>query len=714
MSPPAPSPSSEVSKPQRVLACVRCQTRKVKCDRRFPCANCIVSHAQCVPATVTPRVRRKRRFPERELLERVRKYEDLLRQNNVKFDPLHKDVAGEKGSPNTHVGDNSDDDHPAVMGKDCPSPATSVKSERVYEAKNFWQAINPGYHDPDESDNSHEDLHEMVCMKNLVQLFGDNDHLLFGSSNTNVDLATLHPEPVHIFRLWQIYLDNVNPLLKVTHTPSLQGLIIEATSNMANISPTLEVLMFSIYCMAILSLVPEDCQAIFGSSAEELLTRFQFGCRQALVNCGFLRSTNRNCLTAFYLYLISVRHRTAPQSLSAMLGVAIRIAQRMGIHSESALTQSTPLEAELRRRLWWSLVLYDNRISEMAEHKISTLAPTWDCKSPLNVSDSDLRVEMKHPPAVQEKPTDSIFAVVRGELGDFVRHTIFHLDFTTPALKPLVPEDAELATVEKMIEDKYLRFCDPENPLHFMTIWWTRSYLGKCRLLEHHSKFSSSTTPQTDAQRDILISIAIDMLECDTKLRSSPLTKPFRWLIHLHFAAPAYIQILQDLRTRPGSELAGQAWEAMSDNFEVTILFIKEDSESPIFMVFSKMILQAWQACEEASTEQLTIPRIVLAVKQRVAEVSQKALETETQQRLVGMEIDSFSPPIPAVGSGNQGLMYNTGLQGGYGPYGQAGPSTYPDISGRNLSSIDPNLLNLGTMDWGLGGVYSGAWNAGL
>ena len=139
-----------------------------------------------------------------------------------------------------------------------------------------------------------------------IRAFGDNDHLLFGSPNTNVDLSTLHPEPVQIFRLWQIYLDNVNPLLKVTHTPSLQGRIIEAASNVTNISPTLEALMFSIYCMAILSLVVDDCQATFGSSKEDLLTRFQFGCQQALLNCRFLRSSDRDCLTALYFYLVSL------------------------------------------------------------------------------------------------------------------------------------------------------------------------------------------------------------------------------------------------------------------------------------------------------------------------------------------------------------------------------------------------------------------------
>ena len=64
--------------------------------------------------------------------------------------------------------------------------------------------------------------------------------------------------------------------------------------------------MFSIYCMSILSLIVEDCQTMFGSSKEDLLMRYQFGCQQALLNCGFLRSSDRDCLTALYLYLVSL------------------------------------------------------------------------------------------------------------------------------------------------------------------------------------------------------------------------------------------------------------------------------------------------------------------------------------------------------------------------------------------------------------------------
>lgn len=131
-----------------------------------------------------------------------------------------------------------------------------------------------------------------------------NDNLLFGSRDPTVDLSVIHPDTIQIFRLWQVYLDNVNPLLKVTHTPTLQARIIEAASNLKNIHPNLEALMFGIYSTAVTSLTVNDCQTMFNSSREDLLIRFHFGCNQALLGCEFLRTNDRDCLTALYLYLV--------------------------------------------------------------------------------------------------------------------------------------------------------------------------------------------------------------------------------------------------------------------------------------------------------------------------------------------------------------------------------------------------------------------------
>ena len=350
----------------------------------------------------------------------------------------------------------------------------------------------------------------------------------------------------------------------------------------------------------------------------------------------------------------------------------------MGIHSESALAKCTAVEAEMRRRLWWSLILFDSRIGQIANSRIVTLDPTWDCKIPLNVNDSDLRPEMKRPPAIQGKSTDALFAVVRSELGEFIRHTVFHLDFTSPALKPiakqlqngLAAEGSELVKLEEMIEDQYLRYCDQENPVHFMTIWTTRAYLAKCRLLEHHSRCSTSSVRQTEAQHDAATSHALGMLECDTKIMTSPLTKGFLWLNHFHFPFPAYIQIAQDLRKRPTSEQARQAWEVMSDNYEAW--FDSQSREdSPFIQIFNKIVLQAWEACEGASKnlgETLTPPRIVSSIRHKLGQGARQARSSDTEQLHDNIDIGIDELPMPTpIRFSNPSLPYSMGMQDDHG-----------------------------------------------
>lgn len=119
---------------QRVLACVLCQQRKVKCDRKFPCANCVKFRAQCIPATTTPR-RPRRKVVEHDLITRLRRYEDLLRQHNIDFDPLPQ-TAAESNQPDPIHEDEHDSDHEGVQSRrDWPSPATTIKTERTTDTR---------------------------------------------------------------------------------------------------------------------------------------------------------------------------------------------------------------------------------------------------------------------------------------------------------------------------------------------------------------------------------------------------------------------------------------------------------------------------------------------------------------------------------------------------------------------------------------------------
>ncbi|KAK6445709.1 hypothetical protein FP744_10001958 [Trichoderma asperellum] len=609
-------PGEEIMlRPRRQLACVRCQQRKVKCDHKDPCATCAKAGVPCVASNQVQR-RRKRRLPERELLDRIRNYEDLLTQHNIKFEPLHprgpeSSVSAPKGSPDSHVEEPCEsDDEPGTTTASSHAGTSSPRRR---------------FRDRTDGDSSDDEVRGVVFKRAWDQEIADDAHLLFGFGwhQTIVDIHTLHPQPFQIFQLWQVYLDNVDPLLKITHTHTLQKRLIAAATNLITITPELEALMFGIYCMAISSLTENECRAMFASSKVDLLSRFQLGCQQALLNSRFMRSTNRDCLTALCLYLISVRPTTAPQSLSSILGTAIRIAQRMGLHSEATLAKASPLEAEMGRRLWWSLILFDTRIGEMADLHATALLPTWDCRVPLTINDSDIREEMKESPQVQGKLTDVIFAVCRSELADFVRYTKFHLGFFGPGLRPSVttgqevPQGSEIDTFHKMMEEKYLKFCDPENAIHFMTIWTTRGNIAKYRLVEHHFRYSGSSLHHAETQRDAALSYALRMLECNTKLMTSPLTKGFIWMVHCYFPFIAYIQIIQHLKWRPKSAQATDAWKIMNDNYHALIEVLSVTDS--FFGLLTNMILQAWEVRESAykqSGHPLETPPLVSSIRQ--------------------------------------------------------------------------------------------------
>ena len=563
---------------------------------------------------------------------------------------------------------------------------------------------------PDGHFPRNEVLEDMV-RKSFSHVYEHNDHLVFGSSKTDVDISALHPEQVHIFRFWQVYLENVDPLLKITHTLTLQARIINAVGNMRKISPTLEALMFSIYCISVLSLTDDECVATFATPREDLLKNYRFGCQQALFNCKFLRSRDQDCLTALYLYLVSqpyknfglirltpklsVKSDTAPQSLSPMLGAAIRIAQRMGLHNESSYARCTPFEAEMRRRLWWALVVFDHRMCEMSDHQASMLIPTWDCKTPLNVNDSDLRPDMKHAPTSYPTATESLYAVVCSELADHLRHCDFHLDFSNPSLKTVAralrgdsqSENDSLSALGKRIEEKYLRFCNPEIPLHFMTTWWARGVLAKNQLIGYWSRFANSSMPQ-DSLRDNAVDHALRWIECDTQLKTSSLTQGFLWLIHFYFPFPSAVYVVQELRRRPAQIHGKRIWEVLDANYEAR--FKDTNRADNLFTkIFAGPLFAAWAAYEAEITqdqEPPTVPLIVMDVKRKIAQARADAQEKgiDHLDGTHGTSTGEFLTPI-SVDFGAYGFPYN---MGGF---------------GHDQQTLEQNSLNfnMNYFDWG-------------
>lgn len=312
-----------------------------------------------------------------------------------------------------------------------------------------------------------------------------------------------------------------------------------------------------------------------------------------------------------------------PRSVSSMLGIALRTAERIGLDNESSLAKCDVVEAEMRRRLWWALVLFDTRICELIDTKKTALTPAWDCRIPLNVNESELRTGLRKIPGPQTRISDSIFVVVRGVIADFIRHSPFYLKFTNPAMNTATKtasiksdvDGGEVDAFEKELEKNYLQLCNPEIPLQFMTIWTARGYIARYRIIE---RFSTLKGPIGDAQRDALGLMAVEMITCDSNIMTSSIVKGFLWLIQMYyFPFTAYIQLLQDLKRRPTCSIAAQAWSKIDENYTARLLF-QENAKSPFYQMVSRMILQSWDARQVALNDQVqpvTEPSIVSYLK---------------------------------------------------------------------------------------------------
>ena len=115
-----------------------------------------------------------------------------------------------------------------------------------------------------ESDEFPSDDEQSASHPSPPEDSSDASHQSFimGYSSSDVELKRLHPLPSQIPFYWQKYLENVDPLVKITHTPTMNKVIREVQNKLDSLSAGTEALMFSIYLATIISMSPEDVSNI--------------------------------------------------------------------------------------------------------------------------------------------------------------------------------------------------------------------------------------------------------------------------------------------------------------------------------------------------------------------------------------------------------------------------------------------------------------------
>ena len=458
----------------------------------------------------------------------------------------------------------------------------------------------------------------------------DEADLLFGLLPSTTDLSNLHPQPIHIFKLWQTFLDNVNPLTNIIHAPTMQHSILEAAGDVKHVPRGFEALMFAIYAFAVTSLSPGDCESMFEEPKLSLLAKYRLGTQKALIRAEFLRSSDLVILQAFVLYLVglihlfnqsqssavcshlqlSVRQIYDHRSLWAITGVAVRIGQRLGLHRDGTALGLSIFDSELRRRLWWQIVILDHRSAELSGSGTSVMAHLWDTKPPSNVNDSDLSPNMRESPVEHEGLTEMAFSMLRLEMSRFFRHPdVFNsfggeLQDTRSIAISLSEKDKVIDELERKIENKFVRRCDPMIPLHMLVAGVAKCVIYKLRLIAHHPRrYSDGLKSMPQSEKDMLFSNCLKMVEQDNLAHSNKSTQRFLWHIKVYFQLEALAYLLSDLCQRTTGEPVTKAWRQLDELFEHHPEMLI-DTKNALFVAIQNLTIKAWKARDSAVERQ--------------------------------------------------------------------------------------------------------------
>jgi len=258
-------------------------------------------------------------------------------------------------------------------------------------------------------------------------------------------------------------------------------------------------------------------------------------------------------------------------------GLAIHIAQALGLHRDGEQLGLSPFQSEMRRRLWWHLLTRKRRGGEDygLESKDSMLLAS-DVGLPANLEDADLYPDMERLPEPRKSWTPMTFSLISIELSKAVQRLDDMVASSSSSKPPC--EEARQHVIEKarVRVEEWLRYCNPVIPQHCVTICCSRFLLQKLNFITR-LRFSllQRPGPQRGFFTEENLEEALQIL--NLKLHSEDgLLAQFAWIRKAYPQYHIAMYVLWHLCIQPNGPKVDSAWEA------IEALFAQElGNESP-------------------------------------------------------------------------------------------------------------------------------------
>ncbi|TKA21958.1 hypothetical protein B0A50_08654 [Salinomyces thailandicus] len=422
------------------------------------------------------------------------------------------------------------------------------------------------------------------------------------------------PSASQIIYLWQSYLSNVDPMMKVFHAPSTQQMVLGQIAK-ASQAPGEQALTSSIYLLSTVSLTDNECRLAMQEPRADLISKFRQGTEDALSAAGFATTSDFMVLQAFVLYLAALRSLGDTSLVWAMNGLAIRIAGTMGLARDGSTLGLPPFECEMRRRLWWTLVYLDARTAELVGQDGDLLMQNYDVKLPTNVNDSELFPNMQRLPENRAAATDAAYILTRSTIAFSLRALPKESgpNGTWQRMRATnVPVSEKLDVIgamEKRFEETLLKYCDPTVPLQQLSMNSAWTMLLKMRLIGNvsASKGSQSWTDE-NGYSDDKFHLSYRITQMQLELWTAPGLQKWRWHWQGQFQWYAFAELLRQTRPRKVDDTTTKAWSIIRSVFNTIIPTLEQDGpKSPLLHAIRTLLEAASSGNNQATTADVPI-----------------------------------------------------------------------------------------------------------
>jgi hypothetical protein len=279
------------------------------------------------------------------------------------------------------------------------------------------------------------------------------------------------------------------------------------------------------------------------------------------------------------------------------MAVAVRLAHKMGLHNEKPAPKVSFFEKEMRIRLWWQIRCYAARPAQASAGYIPPIQDLGNARMPLNLNDSDLHPDMVDCPVEHVGATEMTYCLLKYEGAQWqqvARTANKPISLNHRSTHPMHLKDPAIRDLERTFEEKYLRFCDPRIPLHFLAL--TISRLAICRMrfmMCHPQGRADGGARMTPEERDVLFEQSVRLLELENESRKTSFTHQL--LTHMaRSKLEALIYILFELRERPKGARVIVAWNLTSLFYEQHRELVDETGSS-FLDALADLALEAWE-----------------------------------------------------------------------------------------------------------------------